>query len=272
MTKHPHGNGGNDDGDGARVACDDNGAHSDQYHQQQQQRQQQARNHHERQVYTPAHFTLAKNAELHMDSIRPDAFSPATIRMTDSLERILTDDDDFVEAKQRLRRGREGSLMGQEAGCDDANGRGGTTIEAAGTAASIAARRSPPDDVDDVPVGDRGAFRRIQSTGSDSVDEEMDGVMAFRASSGDRAAGRPDAISHDNDDDDEDDEEELEISQINDNEDVDENDDDDDEAKTDVSIGRPKPLNFDRPSGPQALDGGPSAAVSASGGGAFKLL
>jgi hypothetical protein len=84
------------------------------------------------------------------------------------------------------------------------------------------------------------------------------------------------------------DEEEAEISQINDNEDANDDDDDDDdgddvdvhddtddddgEAKAGVSIGRHKPLNFDRPSGPPAAATGGvlPPVVSASGGGAFK--
>jgi hypothetical protein len=261
MTKHPYGKGGDDDGNETPIACNNDNNNSNQCHHQ------QAPNHHERRLYTPAHFTLAKNAELHMDSIRPDAFSPATIRMTDSLERILTDDDDFMEAKQRLLRAQEHSLMRRKV----TNGREGTTTK---TTAMAVARRPPDDDVNDVPVGDRGTFRRIQSTASDSADEEMDEVMDSHAS-GDGVVGRPDETSHEDDkEEEEEEEEELEISQINDNEDADVDDDDDDdddgETKTDISIGRPKPLNFDRPSGPPKLDGGSSSVVSASGGGAFK--
>lgn len=47
-----------------------------------------------RQLYTPAHFTLSKNPHLHMDANRPEAFSPNTIRMTDSLDKLLRDDDE----------------------------------------------------------------------------------------------------------------------------------------------------------------------------------
>ena len=48
-----------------------------------------------RRLYTPAHFTLAKNADLHMEpGLGRDAFSPNTIRMTNSLEQLLDDDDE----------------------------------------------------------------------------------------------------------------------------------------------------------------------------------
>ena len=44
-------------------------------------------------VYTPAHFTLSKNPELHLDTGRLDALSPNTLRRTNSLDNILNDDD-----------------------------------------------------------------------------------------------------------------------------------------------------------------------------------
>lgn len=89
---------------------------------------------HERRLYTPAHFTLAKNVDLHMDNIRPDAFSPATIRMTDSLEKILSDDD-FLISKHR-------AMQQQQQQHQQFN--------------------------------DRGAFQRIQSLGESSADDEVD--------------------------------------------------------------------------------------------------
>jgi hypothetical protein len=235
----------------------------------------QCQPHHERRLYTPAHFTLAKNAELHMDN-RPDAFSPATIRMTDSLEKILTDDDDFLEARQRqLREARQQgqqraqqspSSLGREVGIDDDNRKMGATLDGGAD--------------DGISACGRGAFRRIRSTGSDSADEGMDETRGFGAGGGGgAAAGKSDAAaSREKEEEDEEEEEEAEISQINENEDADDEDDEDDdddddddgEVKTDVSIGRPKPLNFDRPSSPPASNGGPPPAVSASGGGAFK--
>lgn len=48
----------------------------------------------QRQLYTPAHFTLSKNPHLNMDGNRPEVFSPNTIRMTDSLDKLLRDDDE----------------------------------------------------------------------------------------------------------------------------------------------------------------------------------
>ena len=176
---------------------------------------------HERRLYTPAHFTLAKNVDLHMDNIRPDAFSPATIRMTDSLEKILTDDDDFLVSKHRA--------MQQQQQQQQFN--------------------------------DRGAFRRIQSLGESSADDEIDEIT-----------GQINNSSMEGDDDE--DEDEAEISQIN--EGLDENDDDDDAAapyvdggKTDTtSIVRPKPLNFDRAS--RLTTTTLSSSSSVSSGGAFR--
>ena len=48
----------------------------------------------QRQLYTPAHFTLSKNPHLQMEGGRPGVFSPNTIRMTDSLDKLLRDDDE----------------------------------------------------------------------------------------------------------------------------------------------------------------------------------
>ena len=47
-----------------------------------------------RHLYTPAHFTLSKNPHLQMEGGRPGVFSPNTIRMTDSLDKLLRDDDE----------------------------------------------------------------------------------------------------------------------------------------------------------------------------------
>lgn len=145
----------------------------------------------ERQLYTPAHFTLAKNADLHMNS-RPDAFSPATIRMTNSLEAILTDDDDYVEAKQRAIEQMQKKAMTPNRKFVPSNNDAHSDTGSQGTYPSSSSM---------------GAFRRIQSTADNSDDEEMDEMKDLDVSS----LGELDSLSH----------EEAEISMINDDEDDD---------------------------------------------------
>lgn len=174
---------------------------------------------HERCLYTPAHFTLAKNVDLHMDNIRPDAFSPATIRMTDSLEKILTDDDDFLISKHCAMQQQQQQQAQQHQ-----------------------------------QFNDRGAFRRIQSLGESSADDEVDEITGQMNNS---------SMEGDNDED----EDEAEISQIN--EGLDENDDDNDASYVDggiikmdtTSIVRPKPLNFDQASRLTTTGGSPYLGI-----------
>ncbi|KAL9188372.1 hypothetical protein ACHAXT_006750 [Thalassiosira profunda] len=114
-----------------------------------------------RQLYTPAHFALAKNADLH---IRPEAFSPATIRMTDSLEKLLTDDDDYMDVRQRAQLAKEEEAREAQASQPKAGG-GGVMFNPPyqGLSPSREAIAS-----------NRGAFRRIQSSGTTSDDESSD--------------------------------------------------------------------------------------------------
>jgi len=226
---------------------------------------------HERKLYTPAHFTLAKNADLHMDS-RPDAFSPATIRMTNSLEKILTDDDDYLEEKQPLAHQQQEQHARSQAlqqvpkkdvmAADSRNMiNNGDNITMFGTYSKTQELYHDPRTQDDIAMAGRGAFRRIQSTGSGSDDdEEMDEMKDLAETS-----ESPEELVDDGSSQEE--EEEAEISQINEDE-GDREDDNDDEAKTDgTPISRPKPLNF---AGLNTSDGGPSSVVSPSKGGAFK--
>lgn len=213
----------------------------------------------QRQLYTPAHFTLAKNAELNMDHQRSDAFSPATIRMTDSLEKILTDDDDFVEARHRL--------IQQQTNAQSMQKEIGTSTNQIITAthhgnAAIFDSYSKDEEFD-ISDSNNGTFRRIQSMGYDSADDEMEdlGLSNIEETDG---LSQNEAVEEEEDD--EEDEEEAEISQINDNEDL--NGENEVEAKPNVSFSRPKPLKFNRPLGQTSA--GPISAMSASSGGAFK--
>lgn len=185
----------------------------------------------EKSRYTPAHFTLAKNADLHMDN-RPDAFSPATIRMTNSLEAILTDDDDYVEAR------------------DEAKQRLAAQQQQVQKQVMTPNRKFIPSNNNLYPETTQGLsynstqddigitqFRRIQSAGSNSDDEEIDEMKDLNVSSD---LGDVDSL------------EEAEISMINDEED----DDDDDEDGPSVRFG----------SGPDTS----SSIVSASSSGAFQ--
>eukprot|EP00579_Thalassiosira_antarctica_P005524 CAMPEP_0201893392 /NCGR_PEP_ID=MMETSP0902-20130614/38495_1 /ASSEMBLY_ACC=CAM_ASM_000551 /TAXON_ID=420261 /ORGANISM="Thalassiosira antarctica, Strain CCMP982" /LENGTH=1751 /DNA_ID=CAMNT_0048425149 /DNA_START=52 /DNA_END=5307 /DNA_ORIENTATION=- len=199
--------------------------------------------HQQRQLYTPAHFTLAKNADLHMEN-RPDALSPATLRMTDSLEKLLTDDEDHLEVKQRL--------LQQ---CPQIQEQGMSPIRKMvpnnnNVAAPIGFESYPKTQEsydprtqdsytltqDDI-VSGRGAFRRIQSTCSsdDSANEMMKKIKDLDTSS------ETGGVSS------QEEEDEAEISQINDEE---EDEDNDEEiSKADFSLSRPKPVNFETTSG-----------------------
>jgi len=243
---------------------------------------------HQRQLYTPAHFTLAKNLDLdlHMDNNRPAALSPATIRMTDSLEKILTDDDDYMEAKQRLLLVQQQSQVQQQAvqlmqekdivtpnNRKNNNGNHNVTLFDSYKAQDSPYHLPRTLESDTIAMAGRGAFRRIQSTGSSSEDSADDEEMEEMNHLDNGTTGEDgtdeldDGLSSQEED-------EAEISQINDDEeDVDDDINDTGEANADASsISRPKPLNFDRPSGLNNLsaDGGPSSAVSASSGGAFE--
>lgn len=213
----------------------------------------------QRQLYTPAHFTLAKNAELHMDHHRSDAFSPATIRMTDSLEKILTDDDDFLDSRHRLIQQQQANNNAQQSSTSITN----QTITSANNGNS--AIFDPYADEKDLDIAaNDGTFRRIQSTGYDSADEEIEEMKDLELSNIQETDTMSQKVLVEEEDDDEE-EEEAEISQINDNEEIN-GDDDEDETKSNVSISRPKPLNFNR--GPTSS--GSLLTVSASSGGAFK--
>jgi len=211
-----------------------------------------ANNDHHRQLYTPAHFTLAKNADLHMDS-RPDAFSPATLRMTDSLDKILTDDDDYLDVKQRWQQQQQHQQQQQQAQMHSQIQGKALSPErtmASNNKNSVAppigfesyaktqdsfeprTQDSYPGTEEDI-VSGRGAFRRIQSTCSsdDSTDQVMDEMKDLDTSS--EAGGMSS----------QEEEEEAEISQINE----DEEDDDKDDSETPLT--RPKPVNFETTSG-----------------------
>ncbi|KAL3802180.1 hypothetical protein HJC23_001724 [Cyclotella cryptica] len=119
-----------------------------------------------RQLYTPAHFTLSKNPHLHMDGNRPEVFSPNTIRMTDSLDKLLRDDDEDDTLQS-------GAVNVEETKCS-------SIIPGAGDPATILANeRSLPYDAfpynagDASSAGGSGTFRRIQSSASsESLDDE----------------------------------------------------------------------------------------------------
>ena len=212
----------------------------------------------QRQLYTPAHFTLAKNAELNMDHHRSDAFSPATIRMTDSLEKILTDDDDFLDARHRLVQQQTNAESVQEENGATTN----QTMAAHHQENAIIFDSYSKEQEFDVSTPNNGSFRRIQSTEYDSADDEMKdlGLSNIEEANGMSQKAVVEAEADDED------EEEAEISQINDNEEL--NCDIEVEAEPKVSFSRPKPLKFNQSLGPTSS--GPISAVSASSGGAFK--
>ena len=214
--------------------------HSNNNNMYQQQQQQP----HQRQLYTPAHFVLAKNADLHMEN-RPDAFSPATIRMTDSLEKIMADDDDYFEAKQKLVQQAQQQQTQMQVMTPNRKFIPNNNNYDAYPETQDTYHASTRDDIG-ISAG-RGAFRRIQSTGSNSDDEEMDEMKDLTAVSGDIG----DDLSEDD----------AELSLI-----IDDEDEEGDIPKaldTSTTMSRPKPLSF-------KSDGGPSSVMSGSSGGAFK--
>lgn len=187
--------------------------------------------------------------------------------MTDSLEKILTDDDDFLDARHRLVTQQQPTTTDAQSLNNDNNATNASQTMMAsthrhGNNASVFDSYSNTDQEFD----SNGTFRRIQSTGYDSADDEMDEMKDLGLSNIEETDGRVVVEEEDDDDDDDNEEEEAEISQINDNEDV--HGDDDVEVTPNVSFSRPKPLKFNQPLGPTSA--GPISAVSASSGGAFK--
>ena len=161
--------------------------------------------------------------------------------MTDSLEKILTDDDDYLEARQRattqMHQAQQGGQLQVVQGTQQMLDQSSNTSILESSFDSYSKTRVDPVTQS---ATHRGAFRRIQST-ADSDDEVMSEMQGIEANSSGERTG--DLSSP------EDDEDEAEISQIN----VDEDEDEEGSIKAvDSSMTRPKPVNL------------------SSGGGAFK--
>ncbi|KAL7468626.1 hypothetical protein ACHAXS_008867 [Conticribra weissflogii] len=81
--------------------------------------------HRQKHLYTPAHVTLSKNPHLHLPldrDGRADVLSPATIRMTESLDKVLCDEDDDDNegggGVVSVGKGATEAAMGSSAGAD----------------------------------------------------------------------------------------------------------------------------------------------------------
>jgi hypothetical protein len=128
-----------------------------------------------RNLYTPAHFTLSKNPHLNMDGNRPEAFSPNTIRMTDSLDKLLMDDFGDDDDAGTAAGGSVGSSLGSIGGGSPKKQVADLPFQFPGSGAS--SLNNSIDTADQTSsIGSHGAFRRIQSTNSDesSDDEELE--------------------------------------------------------------------------------------------------
>ncbi len=179
--------------------------------------------------------------------------------MTDSLEKILTDDDDFLDARHRLVQQQTDAESLQEGNSSNTN----QTMAARHRNTVIFDSYSTEQEFD-ASTPNNGTFRRIQSTGYDSADDEIKDLGLSNIEEANRMSQKN--LVEEGEIEDGEDEEEAEISQINDNEEL--SGDNEVEAKPNVSFSRPKPLKFNQSLGPTSA--GPISAVAASSGGAFK--